>query len=119
MSSYFARSYEIVADLRKTDITGRDPSKWSLVGWLYGGVYYTSTADFRAAWVKGLSKGARNEEGDWIGSDQTGTAPKLDKKAPPLQVQPDGERFTVDEDNKYVEWSASLRLFGSSSHASF
>ncbi|WVO21366.1 uncharacterized protein IAS62_002674 [Cryptococcus decagattii] len=34
----------------QTNITGRDKSKWGLIGILYGDEYYTSGDEFRAAW---------------------------------------------------------------------
>ena len=89
------------------DQTGRDPSKWFLVGWLYNGIYYTSTDDFRAAWKKAdfVKAATRNEPGDWFSSDRVGPELKYDERAPPMQVQPDGQRFAVDAGEKYVEWS--------------
>ncbi|KAL8276662.1 hypothetical protein RQP46_010930 [Phenoliferia psychrophenolica] len=57
----------------KIDQTGRDPSKWFLVGWLYRDIYYTSTEAFREAWkAPDFVKAARNVQGDWIGSDRVG-----------------------------------------------
>ncbi|KAJ7074430.1 hypothetical protein C8F01DRAFT_1224998 [Mycena amicta] len=34
----------------KSDFTGRDSFKWKLLGWLYGGIFYETTAEFRKAW---------------------------------------------------------------------
>lgn len=49
-----------------------------------------------------------NVEGDWIGSDWTGEEMPFDEKAPPVMVQPGGEkglRYKVDVEEQYVEWS--------------
>ncbi|KAM0749530.1 copper amine oxidase [Meredithblackwellia eburnea MCA 4105] len=89
----------------KVDQTGRDPSNWFLVGWLYQDIYYTSTAEFRAAWKNGdVVKATKNEAGDWIGTDRVGDELKYDDRAPPMQIQPSGQRFAVDADQKFVEW---------------
>ncbi len=89
----------------KMDITGRDPSQWHLVGWLYNDIYYTSTADFRAAWQsEGFEKLSPNYADDWIGTDQSGTPMPFDELPPPMPVQPGGQRFSVDIKEQYVEW---------------
>ncbi|KAJ7320783.1 putative copper amine oxidase [Mycena albidolilacea] len=89
----------------KTDITGRDSSKWKVLGWLYGDIFYSTTEEFRKAWSSpGFVKYDLNLPGTWIGSDQTGDRFPGDNIAPPLAVQPDGQRFSVDEKQKYVEW---------------
>lgn len=58
--------------------TGRDPSQWAVIGWLYRDVYYNSTEAFRAAWEAGeLEKSKLNLEGPWIGSDYRGPTTKV------------------------------------------
>jgi primary-amine oxidase len=89
----------------KTDITGRDPSKWSLEGILYGDEYYTSVDEFRnATKAEGFVKLIPNYPGDWIATDQKGKVLPLEEEAPPMYVQPSGQRFKVDEEEKYIEW---------------
>ncbi|WVQ79580.1 hypothetical protein IAT38_001680 [Cryptococcus sp. DSM 104549] len=89
----------------QTDITGRDPSKWSLMGILHGDEYYTSIDEFRSAWQSpDFVKVAVNMGGDWVGTDQTGDVLPLETLAPPMNIQPAGQRFKVDEENKYIEW---------------
>ncbi|WWC71351.1 uncharacterized protein I206_105306 [Kwoniella pini CBS 10737] len=87
------------------DITGRDSSKWFLMGILYGDEYYQSVDEFRSAWkASSFEKYTPNMPGKWINTDQTGKKLCLEEEAPPMSVQPGGQRFKVDEDNKYVEW---------------
>nr|XP_018261712.1 uncharacterized protein I303_06153 [Kwoniella dejecticola CBS 10117]OBR83870.1 hypothetical protein I303_06153 [Kwoniella dejecticola CBS 10117] len=87
------------------DITGRDKSKWSLMGILYGDEYYKSVDEFRSAWQSsGFEKYTPNMPGSWIETDRTGKKLCLEDEAPPMSVQPGGQRFKIDEDNKYVEW---------------
>jgi len=89
----------------KSDVTGRDPSKWKLEGWLYNGIFYDSTTDFRKAyWSEGFVKNGPNQEGDWARSDHQGPVLPMDTSYPPTTVAPSGSRFAVDPEAKYVEW---------------
>lgn len=89
----------------KSDITGRDPSQWKLEGWLYNDVFYPTTEAFRAAyWSEGFVKLPANVDGDWGHTDQTGTVRPLDTLYPPTTIAPAGPRYSVDEEEKYVEW---------------
>nr|KIR88896.1 hypothetical protein I308_00977 [Cryptococcus tetragattii IND107] len=89
----------------QTNITGRDKSKWGLIGILYGDEYYTSVDEFRAAWQNpDFKKFIPNYSGNWIGTDQAGNVMPFETEAPPMNVQPGGQRFKVDEENKYIEW---------------
>lgn len=88
-----------------SDVTGRDPSKWKLEGWLYNNIFYNTTEDFRAAyWSPGFEKLGANVEGDWARSDQQGPILPMDTVYPPTQVAPAGSRFSLDAEQKYVEW---------------
>lgn len=90
----------------KTDFTGRDPSKWSVVAWQYNGIFYESEAAFRRA-INGSSfiKSGPNVDGDWACTDYNNNSFPHDELNPPVPVQPDGARFALDEQEKYVEWS--------------
>ncbi|KLU86645.1 hypothetical protein MAPG_05657 [Magnaporthiopsis poae ATCC 64411] len=88
-----------------TDVTGRDPSRWRLEGWLYNGIFYNSTAAFRTAyWTPGFEKLGVNVEGDWARTDHQGPTMPLDNRRPPVLVAPSGSRFSLDPDERYVEW---------------
>ncbi|PYH71223.1 membrane copper amine oxidase [Aspergillus vadensis CBS 113365] len=69
----------------KSDITGRDPSKWKLEGWFYNNMFYESTNAFRKAYYS------------------PGFGPVLpeDQKQPPVMVAPSGARYALDTDQKY------------------
>lgn len=89
----------------KSDITGRDPSKWKLEGWLYNGIFYETTEEFRNAyWSEGFEKFGANVEGDWARTDRQGPILPMDTLYPPTMVAPAGSRFGVDIEQKYVEW---------------
>ncbi|KAF7313195.1 Amine oxidase [Mycena kentingensis (nom. inval.)] len=98
----------------KSDITGRDSSKWKVLGWLYGGIFYETTAEFRKAWRKpGFVKYTLNLPYEWIGTDQTPDEFfPADTLAPPVAVQPTGQRFSVDEAQRYIEWMDYSFYFG-------
>jgi primary-amine oxidase len=86
-------------------VTGRDPSKWKLEGWLYNDVFYETTEEFRMAYFSpGFIKLGANVEGDWARTDRRGPVLPMDKNYPPLAVAPTGARYSVDVTRKYVEW---------------
>lgn len=88
-----------------SDVTGRDPSKWKVEGWLYNDIFYETTEEFRKAyWSAGFKKLPPNVSGDWSGTDQQGTVPPKDTASPPIQVAPGGSRYSVDIEQQYVEW---------------
>ena len=103
----------------EVNTTGRDPAQWSTLGWLYAGVYYNSSEEFKAAWEAGeLPKLERNTEGAWVGTDYAGPETQGGKRSrmwasegpPPVSVLPgdeNGIRYKVDAKNQYVEWSKS------------
>ncbi|EPE06668.1 copper amine oxidase [Ophiostoma piceae UAMH 11346] len=89
----------------KSDVTGRDPSQWSLEGWLYNDIFYNTTEEFRAAYYSpGFVKLGANVEGDWVRTDRTGPDEKFDERYPPTMIQPAGARYAVDKSENYVEW---------------
>ncbi|KAL4924490.1 copper amine oxidase [Aspergillus undulatus] len=89
----------------KSDVTGRDPSQWKLLGWMYNDIFYESTEEFRKAyWSPGFVKLGPNLDGAWAHTDRRGVVPPKDRKQPPLAVAPDGARYSVDTEHKYVQW---------------
>ncbi|KAI4252160.1 MAG: hypothetical protein LQ352_004444, partial [Teloschistes flavicans] len=89
----------------KTDITGRDPSKWSVVALQYNGIFYESEADLRKAInSSGFVKPGPNVDGTWACTDYNNVSFPHDELNPPVSVAPDGARFTVDVEEKYIEW---------------
>ncbi|KAM0548794.1 hypothetical protein ACHAPJ_009791 [Fusarium lateritium] len=92
----------------KVDITGRDPSKWKVVGWYYDGNYWPTTAAFRKGVATLTRKPGPNVDGPWTATGQQGDKLPRDHLYPPISVQPDGPRFGVDREQNYVEWSLQL-----------
>lgn len=96
----------------KADITGRDPSQWSVLAWQYNGVFYESEDAFRQAFNStGFVRPGPNRDGDWACTDYNNDPFPHDTLNPPVPVQPDGTRFALDEEEKYVEWSMLDPLF--------
>ncbi|KAL6922703.1 hypothetical protein FSST1_006729 [Fusarium sambucinum] len=88
----------------KVDITGRDPSKWEVVGWYYDGSYWPTTDEFKEGSKTLKRKPGPNVDGLWTSTDQQGDKLPLDHLHPPTAVQPDGPRFGLDREENYVEW---------------
>jgi len=87
------------------DQTGRDSSKWKLLGWFYNNVWYNSTEEFRSAFFSpGFTRLPINVGGDWSATDQKGPILPLDTSTPPMAIAPAGPRYMVDVEEKYVEW---------------
>lgn len=89
----------------KTNVTGRDASKWKLEGWLYNDVSYNTTEDFRKAYYSpGFEKLPPGVEGAWADSGQRGAILPMDTSPPPTQVAPSGSRFYVNATENFVKW---------------
>lgn len=90
----------------RTDITGRDPSKWKVTGWVYNNEFYPSLDDFRQAMEDPKFKPlGMNVDEPWAHTKTHGDPLPLDDLPPPAPVQTGKERFTVDEAENYVTWS--------------
>jgi primary-amine oxidase len=88
------------------DVTGRDKSKWSVLGIYYGGEFYSTLDAFRSAWQSpDFVKYKVNVGGDWSNTDKN-KKPALpyDTLPPPQHIQPGGQRFEMDADAGYVKW---------------
>ncbi|KAE8553836.1 hypothetical protein EYB25_002374 [Talaromyces marneffei] len=89
----------------RTDLTGRDPSKWSVLGWYYNGEFYKTTDDFRSAFYNGTFQYfTPSADGDWGATSPTSPMHLHDDTPPPVSVQPAGPRFGVDKEETYIEW---------------
>jgi primary-amine oxidase len=89
----------------KSNVTGRDPSKWTIDGWLYNDIFHPTTEAFKAAyWSPGFVKLPANIDGAWAWTDQEGTIPPFDTNYPPTGIAPSGSRYSVDAEQQYVKW---------------
>ncbi|KAK9435079.1 Copper amine oxidase [Metarhizium brunneum] len=87
------------------DVMGRDPSKWSVIGWYYDGIYYPTTNAFRAAAaLSNFTLLGTNSDGPWAQIERQGSPMKFDHLPPPTAVMPGSNRFSVDAKENYVEW---------------
>ena len=90
----------------KTDLTGRDPSKWSVIGWYYGGQFWPTTEAFMAAANSpGFKSLGAAMDGSFGSTDPQGTQLPHDDLYPPTSLQPQGTRYAIDMEQRYVEWS--------------
>ncbi|KAJ4002737.1 hypothetical protein NW766_012667 [Fusarium irregulare] len=89
----------------RTDITGRDSSKWRVTGWVYDNEFYPELDDFRKIIADPQFKplGANLDE-PWAHTNKHGDALPLDDNPPPASIQPHDARFAVDETESYVTW---------------
>lgn len=92
----------------RSDITGRDPSKWKMTGWVYNDIFYPSLDDLRAA-IKDpkFKKLSGTSDEEWARNNHHGEPLKFDEMPPPVTIQQGPPRFTVDAEEEYVEWSKS------------
>ncbi|KID70865.1 Copper amine oxidase, partial [Metarhizium hybridum] len=87
------------------DVMGRNPSKWSVIGWYYDGNYYPTTNAFRAsAASSNFTLLGANSDGPWAQIERQGNPMKFDHLPPPTAVMPGSNRFSVDAKENYVEW---------------
>jgi primary-amine oxidase len=93
----------------KIDITGRDPSRWSVIGWYYGGQFWPTTKAFKAAASSPTFKSLGAPVDGLLGNtDPQGPLLPHDDLYPPTALQPQGTRYALDMEQKYVEWSKSI-----------
>jgi len=92
----------------RSDITGRDPSKWKVTGWVYNNEFYPTLDAFRKVIADPSFKMVgMNIDGDWAHSDRHGEDLPFDELPPPALVQQGQSRFAVDPTENYVTWSKS------------
>lgn len=74
--------------------------------WYYNGIFYDTDSDLRAALADpNFERSPPNLDGDWTSSegDFEGGPPGREKPAPAM-VQPDGRRFNIDKNQRYISW---------------
>ncbi|OAG05511.1 membrane copper amine oxidase [Paraphaeosphaeria sporulosa] len=87
------------------DQSGRDPTQWKVLGWFYNDIWYDSTEAFKNAFYSpGFVKLPINIDGPWATTDQSGPILPKDTLSPPMAIAPAGSRYSVDVNEKYVEW---------------
>lgn len=93
------------------DVTGRDPSKWKVIGWFYNNKFYATADEFRAASKSAnFTKLPANIDGQWGWTDKQGEPMTFDDLPPPAPVAQGHQRFSVDPAENYVSWSKLLTI---------
>lgn len=92
----------------KTNITGRDSSKFEVVQWVYNNIAYNSTEAFYDAWnsndFEKLPQVSLNQS--WTNPSRrndSGTRP-LDDRTSPIVIEPEGRRWQYNEEERYFTW---------------
>jgi primary-amine oxidase len=92
-------------------MTGRDTSKWSVLGWMYNSIFYESTKDLRAALQQpGFQRSPLNLDGDWTVIEDFGNEMRKRDLPAPAMVQPLQARYSLDRKENYVSWSKFLDI---------
>ncbi|TLD30725.1 hypothetical protein PspLS_03075 [Pyricularia sp. CBS 133598] len=97
------------------DISGTDPSLYKMRMIVYDLVIYKSVEEFREAWTAGKIKKTPAPPADesFLRKDRIGDKRKLEDRMAPTIVEPEGKRYAVDTENRYVEylgWSFYTRF---------
>ncbi|KAH8586808.1 copper amine oxidase [Bisporella sp. PMI_857] len=89
----------------RSDMTGRDPSKWKIEGWLYNNIFYKTIDEFSKALAQpGFKKLGMVVDGPWAQLDKQGDALPFDDLPPPASVQPGPKRFSFDANENFLSW---------------
>lgn len=82
-----------------------DYSNWSIIKWMYNGIIYDSTEEFRKATKKfGFVKTPINIDGDWTMTEDFDSDVKERDIPPPIMIQ-SAPRYGLDRKQKFVSWS--------------
>lgn len=88
------------------DITGGDPSAWTITGWMYNGIVYGSTEEFRTSLADPeFERVPFNLDGPWTVLEDFGPGVNGRELPPPVMVQTTPPRYGIDRKQNYVSWS--------------
>jgi primary-amine oxidase len=94
----------------------RNPVNWKLLDWYYNGIIYPSSSDLRAALKSpGFQKAPLNLDGNWTDTEDFDSQPPGRELPPPVMVQPKGNRFRLDNEQRFVSWMGFEFFIGTSS----
>jgi primary-amine oxidase len=89
----------------KADTTGRDPTVWSVVQWLYNDITYDTVDDLRKAWQSpGFRKLPGNLDGTWTRIEPDPMMEDYSQAAPPVLHQSGEGRVHVEQNESFVSW---------------
>ncbi|KAH8714642.1 copper amine oxidase [Ilyonectria robusta] len=88
------------------DVTGTDPSLYSAKMVLYNLVVYETVDAFRKAYEEGkiIKSTPPTTNTTFLHKDRFGAVRKLEDRLAPTVLELDGKRYSVDNDNSYVEY---------------
>ncbi|KAH8594285.1 copper amine oxidase [Bisporella sp. PMI_857] len=89
----------------KVEISTKDTNNWKPSTCYYNRVVYDSVNELRKAMGKiHFEKTEINRPGDWSNTEDFDDRISSREKPPPLMIQPQGSRFLVDKEQKYVSY---------------
>lgn len=100
-------SYDRPSDLYVSyDFSGTDGSLYFLRMIVYNMVVYQSIAEFREAWASGniTKTPPPTMDTTFLKKDRFGPTRDLENRLAPTIVEPEGKRYKVDLENRYVEY---------------
>jgi primary-amine oxidase len=88
------------------DFGGTDPSQYKLRMIVYNNVVYTSLQQLREAWESGSieKRPFVTSDESFIRKDRVGPVRELEDRMAPTITEPEGKRYKLDEENKYIEY---------------
>lgn len=88
------------------DVSGSDPSQYKLRMIVYNLVVYNSVQEFRSAWETGeiVKVPPPAQNATFLNKDRIGPVRELEDRLAPTVVELEGNRYKIDEENRYVEY---------------
>jgi primary-amine oxidase len=88
------------------DISGTDPSLWKALKVVYNLQLYSSVQAFYQTWKSGLitKTPPPTTNTEFLLKNKTGQTRELEDRLAPTILSPEGNRFKIDRNNRYVEY---------------
>ncbi|KAH7324802.1 copper amine oxidase [Stachybotrys elegans] len=99
--------YDLISDLYVGfDFHGTDPSLWKLRMIVYNNIVYNSIEELREAYEAGKIEMRPHVPTDdsFLRKDRKGPVRELEDRIAPAIMEPDGKRYKVDSNNRYIEY---------------
>jgi primary-amine oxidase len=88
-----------------SDVTDADIEHWKILQWMYNGLIYNSTEEFRLAVNQNeFEKTPINLDGKWTSTEDFESNIKEKHIPPPVMVQT-APRYSLDCTQKFISWS--------------
>ncbi|KAK8207911.1 hypothetical protein M8818_004164 [Zalaria obscura] len=89
----------------KLNTSSTNSGEWKTLEWYYNGIFYETTDDLRAAIKQpDFELLPMNLDGPWTDMEDFEASPPGRELPPPVMVQPQGARYRLDKDARFVSW---------------